>query len=109
MPVGCAWLDQQRVSDAVACFAILDRHPGVRGVLWGHVHQQIDSRRNGVARMASPATCVQFAPNSADFRADPAPPGYRWLELGADGSIATGVSRVMDVEFTVDLESGGYL
>ena len=109
VPVGCAWLDQQMVADADAFFAVLGRHPGVRGVLWGHVHQQIDLQRNGVALMASPSTCVQFAPNSQDFKADPAPPGYRWLELAADGSLDTGVSRVMDVEFTVDLESGGYL
>ncbi len=109
VPVGCAWLDQQMVSDAGAFFAILDRYPGVRGVLWGHVHQQIDVEREGVSLMASPSTCVQFAPNSVEFKADSAPPGYRWLELNPDGTIGSGVSRVLDVEFTVDLESGGYV
>lgn len=109
VPVGCEWLDEQMVADAEAFFAILDRFPGVRGVLWGHVHQQIDTPRGGLTLMASPSTCVQFAPGSAGFKADPAPPGYRWLDLHPDGSIETGVSRVYNVPFTVDLDSGGYL
>tara|TARA_R110002110_G_scaffold205066_7_gene417132 strand:+ start:270799 stop:271638 length:840 start_codon:yes stop_codon:yes gene_type:complete len=107
--VGCDWLDQQMVSDASQFFATIDQFPGVRGVLWGHVHQEIDRERNGVRLLASPSTCVQFAPNSVNFKADDRPPGYRWLDLHADGRISTAVSRVTDVEFTVDLESGGYL
>ena len=37
------------------------------------------------------------------------PPGYRWLDLHADGRIETGVSRVWNVAFNVELDSGGYL
>jgi len=107
--VGCAWLDEQMVADAAAFFAVLDRFPGVRGVLWGHVHQQVDRHQGGRRLMASPSTCVQFAPGSGKFRADAAPPGYRWLELQEDGSIDTGISRAYGVPFTVDLDSGGYL
>ncbi len=106
--VGCEWLDEQMVADAADFFAVLERFPGVRGVLWGHVHQQIDRRHDEIQLMASPSTCVQFAPDSLDFKADPAPPGYRWLELNEDGTLHTGVSRVRDVVFKVDLESGGY-
>jgi Icc protein len=107
--VGCEWLDEQMVADAGRFFAVLERHPGVRGVLWGHVHQEIDRDYRGIRLMASPSTCIQFAPGSANFRADDLPPGYRWLDLYEDGRIDTGVSRVTDVAFTVDLESGGYL
>lgn len=107
--IGCEWLDEQMVADAGDFFAVLDRYCGVRGVLWGHVHQQIDRERKGVALMASPSTCVQFAPGSAGFKADKLSPGYRWLELHEDGSLTAGVSRVEGVSFTVDLDSGGYL
>ncbi len=109
VPVGCAWLDDQMVADADAFFTFLDRHTAVRGVLWGHVHQALDRERNGVALMASPSTCVQFAPGQMDFKADTAAPGYRWLDLHPDGRIETGISRVTDVVFDVDTESGGYL
>ncbi len=97
------------VDDSEQFWRIVDRFPGVKGVLWGHVHQQIDQRRGDVALMASPSTCVQFAPGSFDFMADDQPPGYRWLDLQPDGNIATGVSRVRNVAFKVDLEMGGYL
>ena len=107
--VGCEWLDEQIVTDADAFFALLERFPGAKAVLWGHVHQQIDRRFLGLRLMASPSTCVQFAPGSPGFKADDLPPGYRWLELRPDGEIDTGISRVWDVDFTVDLESGGYL
>ncbi|MEM9256273.1 MAG: 3',5'-cyclic-AMP phosphodiesterase [Pseudomonadota bacterium] len=107
--IGCQWLDEQMVADAAEFFALLDRHPGVKGVLWGHVHQEVDSVRDGVRLLASPSTCVQFAPGCESFKADDQPPGYRWLELHSDGRLETGVSRVRDVAFSVDLQSGGYL
>ncbi len=109
IPVGCAWLDDQMVADADALFTFLDRQDTVKGVVWGHVHQALDRDRNGVSLMASPSTCVQFAPGQIDFKADTAAPGYRWLSLHPDGRIETGISRVTDVVFDVDTESGGYL
>lgn len=107
--VGSEWLDEQMVADAGAFWEVIDRHAGVKAVLWGHVHQEIDRMRGGVRLLASPSTCVQFAPGSVKFRADDKPPGYRWLALHADGGLDTGVSRVTDVVFEVDLESKGYL
>ena len=109
VPVGSEWLDEQMVEDADALLSTLRDFPGVKGVLWGHVHQEIDRELDGFRLLASPSTCVQFAPGSKDFKADDRPPGYRWLDLHDDGQIATGVSRVTDVTFYVDLESGGYL
>lgn len=107
--IGCGWLDEQMVADAAEFFAVLDDFDCVRAVLWGHVHQEIDRQRNGVRLLASPSTCVQFAPGCENFKADDRPPGYRWLDLAPDGGVSTGVSRVLDVAFEVDLESGGYL
>ncbi|MFO7552671.1 MAG: 3',5'-cyclic-AMP phosphodiesterase [Haliea sp.] len=107
--IGCRWLDEQMVADADELFAVLAQYPGVRGVLWGHIHQQVDRVWQGRKLMASPSTCVQFAPGSDVFKADAAAPGYRWLELRADGEIESGISRVEDVSFQVDLDSHGYL
>jgi Icc protein len=107
--IGCGWLDEQMVADAADFFAVVDEFDCVRGILWGHVHQEVDTVRSDVRLLASPSTCVQFAPGCENFKADDKPPGYRWLDLAPDGGIATGVSRVGDVTFEVDLESGGYL
>lgn len=107
--IGCDWLDEQKVVDADAFFCVIDQYSCVRGVLWGHVHQEHDSLRAGVRLLSSPSTCVQFAPGSTLFKADDIPPGYRRLDLHPDGRIETEVSRVLDVTFTVELDSGGYL
>ena len=89
-------------------FAVLDRFPQVKAVLWGHVHQEIDRERNGVRLLASPSTCIQFAPGSEDFNVSEEAPGYRWLRLHADGRLETGVERVKNFAFTVDYGSNGY-
>src|SRR5690606_30743830 len=85
------WLDHVGLRDADAFLGAIREHSNVRGVLWGHVHQSLDSFIHGVRFMATPATCAQFLPGSAEFALDNRPPGYRFLELMADGSMATEV------------------
>lgn len=108
VPVGSQWLDEQMVEDAELFFRVLDRFDCVRAILWGHVHQEVDRQHGSVRLLASPSTCVQFAPGSVDFLAAQEAPGYRWLDLYADGRVDTGVSRA-DGDFVVDIEAGGYL
>jgi Icc protein len=108
LPTGSDWLDTMRLANADAFFAVLDRHPGVRGVLFGHIHQTLEATRNGVRIMGSPSTCVQFAKVRPRFGLDPRPPGYRWLALLPDGGIRSGVRRLSAPFGTVDLAAGGY-
>ncbi|SEO93460.1 3',5'-cyclic-AMP phosphodiesterase [Aquisalimonas asiatica] len=108
VPVGCGWIDQLGLQNSDELFAVLDRHASVRAVVWGHVHQEYDGWRNGVRLLASPSTCVQFHPDSDDFRIDPRPPGYRWFELRPDGALSTEVIRLSDVPAGLDLGLPGY-
>ncbi|MBM7061205.1 3',5'-cyclic-AMP phosphodiesterase [Pseudomonas sp. UL073] len=106
--IGCDWMDPIGLRNADALFAVIDRHPQVRALLWGHVHQDFDEQRNGVRLLASPSTCVQFAPGSEEFQVGSEAPGYRWLRLHADGRIDTGVSRVTGIDFEIDYSVTGY-
>jgi len=108
LPVGCKWLDSQRIADADEFLALLSAHACVKAVLSGHVHQHNEQRYAHFRLLTTPSACIQFAERSADFRLDSQSPGYRWLELAADGSIATGVSRVTGIAFAMDLTSSGY-
>ncbi len=108
VPIGCAWMDPIGVRNPDSLFAVLDRYPQVRALLWGHVHQEFDQVRNGVRLLASPSTCVQFAPGSEDFCVGNEAPGYRWLRLTRDGRVETGVSRVTGITFEVDYSIKGY-
>lgn len=96
VPVGSKWLDGVGLRNAESLFEVLDAHSHVRGLLWGHVHQQFDGDRNGVRLMGTPSTCRQFRPDSETFALDDAPPGYRWLKLAPNGDIETGVEYVPD-------------
>jgi Icc protein len=107
VPVGCAWLDEQRVADAERLFAVLERFPGARGLLWGHVHQALERDRDGLKLFCTPSTCVQFRPGQAEFAVDDTAPGFRWLALHPDGRIDSAVTRV-PVDLPVDLDSRGY-
>lgn len=104
----CAWLNPIGLRNRDAFFATIDRYPQVRGVVWGHVHQEMDQRRGDVRLLAAPSTCIQFEPRSREFGVGRESPGYRWLELHPDGRIETGVVRADHVEFDVDMNSGGY-
>ena len=106
--VGCRWLEPIGLLNADALFAVVDRYPQVKAVLWGHVHQELDVQRKGIRLLASPSTCVQFAPGSLEFQVDHEAPGYRWLRLYADGQLTTGVSRVTNIDFEIDYTIKGY-
>ncbi len=83
------WLDRVGLENRDEFFAVLDRRPNVRAVLWGHVHQELDTSRSGVRLLATPATCAQFLPGSGQFAIDRRPPAYRVLALQDDGRIDT--------------------
>jgi Icc protein len=108
VPIGCEWMNPIGLRNPDALFAVLERFPQVRAVLWGHVHQEYDQMRGDVRLLASPSTCIQFAPGSVDFKLDTTAPGYRWLRLYDDGRLETGVSRVVCMDFEVDYGGEGY-
>ncbi|PCJ37334.1 MAG: 3',5'-cyclic-AMP phosphodiesterase, partial [Moraxellaceae bacterium] len=106
--VGCPWLDDQLIGNADDLFAILDNVDHVRALIWGHVHQVYEGERNGVKLFSVPSTCVQFKPDSEDFAVDDTAPGYRWIDLHANGQVETSVSRVEEVKFEIDYTIKGY-
>lgn len=108
LPVQAAWLQQHCLKKADELFSMLDSYNHVRGILYGHIHQEFESSRNNVKVMATPSTCIQFHPTNNNFTIDNAQPGYRWLDLCADGSIESGVSRVSGKSYNIDYSSTGY-
>ncbi len=90
VPVGGAWGDFVSLANADDLFTVVDRHPQVRGLLWGHIHQPFEGMRGAVRLMATPSTCFQFAPGPlGSLAVGPEPPAYRLLTLRPDGAIDT--------------------
>lgn len=108
VPVGSRWIDQYILRNADALFELIDRHPQVKAVSWGHVHQLYTGQHKDVELLATPATSVQFKPDSEDFAVDGSMPGYRWFDLHPDGRLETGISRVTGKQYNIDYQSAGY-
>jgi 3',5'-cyclic-AMP phosphodiesterase len=94
LPVGCDWLDPQRIANAEQLLTLFDKTPQLRFVCNGHVHQDTTQNRLHYQLLSTPSTCVQFKQNSADYAEDDFPPGYRHFSLHADGAFDTEVIRV---------------
>lgn len=91
VPMGSRWLDRHRIANADALFDRLASHRNVRALLWGHVHQALDTERDGLRLLSTPSTCDQFLPGSDRFATDDRPPAWRRLELHDSGRIDTSV------------------
>lgn len=85
------WLDSVGLENAAEFWSRVDPHEQVRAVVWGHVHQSFESKRQQARLFASPSTCAQFRPKSKDFELDTKPPGYRVFELHENGAIESRV------------------
>lgn len=92
--MGSGWLDRVGLRNPAEFFSVLDAHPCVRGVVWGHVHQAAEGRHGPIRLYATPSTCAQFKPRIDGFAVDDRPPAYRWFDLRADGSIDSAVEWV---------------
>jgi Icc protein len=68
----------------------------------------MDKEHMGVRVMATPSTCIQFKPNSNDFALDKTSPGWRELELCADGTVKSAVKRLANGVFQPDFDASGY-
>lgn len=106
-PIGSAWMDEIGLHRPDPLYAVLDRHPQVKLVIFGHIHQHFEQVRAGVRYLGCPSTCVQFKPESAEFAIDEARPGFRLLTLAADGSYHVHLERV-NYQPLPDLAATGY-
>jgi Icc protein len=77
-------------------------------VITGHVHQHHDSQWGDIPVYSTPSSCVQFKQNSDDFALCEQPPGYRWLDLCADGSLVTGVEFLSGFNQRPNLDCESY-
>ncbi len=101
------WLDNLGLHNSDDFFAVVERYPHVKLTIFGHIHQQVEQQRQGIAYLSTPSTCVQFAPNQKTFSLDQSQPGFRLLQLYPDGTFESEVQRVR-INEQIDLAAQGY-
>jgi Icc protein len=94
LPVNSAWMDNISLQNSDELLTILDRYPQIRLVIFGHIHQEFERKRQGIHYLGTPSTGFQFAPNLQEFQLDNLPPGFRLFKLYPDGRWETQIKRV---------------
>jgi len=105
LPFGTTWLDKSCIGNGMELLAVLGADPRVRAYVCGHVHHANTSSHNGITLFTTPSTCFQFVPGTQRFSVDTTPPGWRWLELDADGTLRSQVGRADDFDVTIDMST----
>jgi 3',5'-cyclic-AMP phosphodiesterase len=86
-----SWMDTMITRNHADLMNIIDAHPKVKAVIFGHIHQEMNKNHNHIHLLGTPASCFQFLPLSTEFALDSKPPGYRIIELNPDGSLYSNV------------------
>ncbi len=103
LPVDCPWLDKDRIKNGSELLESLSEHASVKGMVFGHAHQVVETEYRNIPLLGTPSTCFQFVPRSAEFAIDEQMPGYRWLTLTPDGRVVSQVRRLADYPLQIDL------
>lgn len=79
VPMNSSWDDELSLTNPQDLFAILDKHPKIRTVVFGHAHEAAKFSRLGVDIYSCPSTALQF---NSETRI-----GFNEFELANDGTI----------------------
>ncbi len=93
VPVGAPWIDKYALEEPQRLFHYIDRDRRVRCISWGHVHHDFQGLRNGAKLLGAPSAVANSLPRTERFTLDLEGPSCRWLELGSDGKVETGLLR----------------
>jgi len=108
VPGSSSWMRDIGLRNDREFIKLLKSYDSVRALVYGHIHQELDFKVGSIRCFCTPSTCIQFKPEVIDFALDKLNPGYRRLELFADGTIESEVLRVDGDDIIADFGSAGY-
>jgi Icc protein len=105
---GSIWLDSMQIVNSAAFLKLLEQHPQVKAITFGHVHQEMTTNHGDIRIFSAPASCFQFHPHSLEFSVENIPPGYRIFELFDDGSLNSACYRIAEPLQGLQIDAHGY-
>ncbi|MFI3187209.1 MAG: metallophosphoesterase [Methylococcaceae bacterium] len=88
------WMDSMILDNRLELLAITEKYPQVKVITNGHIHQVLDIKLPTVRVLGAPSTCFQFVPGATEFGVNDMAPGYRLIDLYADGRVESQVVRL---------------
>lgn len=108
IPSQSEWLDTMLIENSGELFERLSSYKEVKLIINSHIHQVMETQRQGIKILTTPACCFQFKPKCEDFTLDTLSPGYRAIQLYDDGTITSKVHRLSITQDELQMTSGGY-
>lgn len=108
LSINSPWMDTMMTENAPELFAIINQYPQVKAVTFGHIHQAIELEAGSVRVWGTPSTCFQFEPESKQLTVVDTPPGYRLIQLFADGLLKSEVQRLPKPLTGLQTDTQGY-
>jgi Icc protein len=96
VPVNSPWMDTMKLENPNEFFEIVDQYTNIKAIIWGHIHNDFEAKRNGVELMGTPSTCQQLVLHTDKPEPDLKPLAYRELKLFADGRIENKLNWVSE-------------
>lgn len=81
LPIYIRWLDRSTLQEPDGLLTILSRHPQVRAVAYGHVHQSRVWRYGKALFLGVPALAFQYSSVHQEETITQEPPGFRLVEI----------------------------
>lgn len=97
--LGSVWQDAIALRNADQFWPLVETHTHVRGIVFGHVHQQWTLTHKGIPLFSSPAVAPQYKAGCSDVTLEDDPaltgPAYRIYHLQPGGKIASDTVRLV--------------
>lgn len=95
LSIASPWMDSIGLDNGAALMSLATEHGRLRGLLFGHAHQEVDMQQNGLRILGCPSSWRQFMPGASKPQEDEAQTaGYRRLWLHPDGQLETEIYRL---------------
>jgi len=102
------WMDSMIIENRQEFLAVVDKYPQIKAITTGHVHQVMDIKTPTVRVLGAPSTCFQFTPETLEFSVSDTAPGYRIIELYANGRVESDVFRLPEPLIGLQPNRHGY-
>lgn len=108
LDTGSPWMDRMKIANAAEFLEVIAQQEQLKLVIHGHIHQELQWRYQDIHVVATPSTAVQFAPLAPSFQLTTVAPGFRVIELEANGNYTSHCHYLSHPPQTPDLVSKAY-
>ena len=92
---GSAWLDKLGLQNKQELLNVIGNYSNKSIMLCGHIHQELEVQYKSLCIIATPSTCYQFTPKSAQILINHAQrPAYRFVSIENANNFDTTVHYV---------------